>query len=51
VRSFLEKQGSPIGVYDLQIAAIALSHNMTLLTNNIREFERVIGLKLENWIN
>jgi tRNA(fMet)-specific endonuclease VapC len=51
VRSFLEKQGTPIGGYDLQIAAIALSHNMTLLTNNIREFERVKSLKLENWIN
>jgi tRNA(fMet)-specific endonuclease VapC len=51
VRSFLEKQGTPIGVYDLQIAAIALSHNMTLLTNNTREFERVKGLKFENWVN
>lgn len=51
VRSFLEKQGTPIGVYDLQIAAIALSHNMMLLTNNTREFERVKGLKLENWVN
>jgi tRNA(fMet)-specific endonuclease VapC len=39
------------GVYDLQIVAIALSHNMTLLTNNIREFERVKSLKLENWVN
>jgi tRNA(fMet)-specific endonuclease VapC len=50
-QSYLEKQGTPIGVYDLQIAAIALSHNMTLLTNNTREFERVKGLKLENWID
>lgn len=51
VRSALEKQGTPIGVYDLQIAAIALAENMTLLTNNTREFERVKGLKLENWVN
>jgi tRNA(fMet)-specific endonuclease VapC len=51
IRSHLEKQGTPIGVYDLQIAAIALSHNMTLLTNNTREFERVKGLKFENWVN
>jgi len=43
----LEKQGTPIGAYDIQIAAIALSLDMTLLTNNTREFERVQGLKLE----
>jgi tRNA(fMet)-specific endonuclease VapC len=50
IRSDLEKQGKPIGVYDLQIAACALSLNMTLLTNNTREFERIHGLKLENWV-
>lgn len=50
IRSVLEKQGTPIGVYDLQIAAIALAENMTLLTNNTREFERVKGLKFENWV-
>lgn len=50
IRSALQKQGTPIGVYDIQIAAIALSLNMTLLTNNLREFERVKGLKLENWV-
>lgn len=50
IRSALQKQGTPIGVYDVQIAAIALSLNMTLLTNNLREFERVKGLKLENWV-
>ena len=46
----LQKQGTPIGAYDIQIAAMALSHNMTLLTNNVREFERVKGLTLENWV-
>ena len=51
IRSDLEKQGKPIGAYDLQIAACALSLNMILLTNNTREFERVHGLKLENWVN
>lgn len=50
IRCNLQKQGTPIGAYDLQIAAIALSLNMTLLTNNTREFERVNGLKLENWV-
>jgi len=51
IRNQLEKQGSPIGGYDLQIAAIALSLNMILLTNNTREFARVSGLQLENWVN
>ena len=50
IRNNLQKQGTPIGAYDVQIAAIALSLNMTLLTNNTREFERVKGLKLENWV-
>lgn len=50
IRHHLQKQGTPIGAYDIQIAAIALSLNMTLLTNNTREFERVKGLKLENWV-
>jgi len=51
IRSILQKQGTPIGAYDLQIAAIAVAENMTLLTHNVREFERVKGLKLENWVN
>ena len=48
IRNNLQKSGTPIGAYDIQIAAIAISLNMTLLTNNTREFERVKGLKLEN---
>lgn len=51
IRATLQKQGNSIGAYDIQIAAIALSLNMTLLTNNTSEFERVEGLKLENWVN
>ncbi len=51
IRSHLQKQGTPIGAYDIQIAAIAVSSNMTLLTNNTREFERVKGLRLENWVS
>ena len=50
IRNNLQKQGTPIGAYDIQIAAIAIALNMTLLTNNTREFERVKGLKLENWV-
>ncbi len=51
IRATLEKQGNTIGAYDIQIAVVALSLNMTLLTNNTREFERVEGLKLDNWVN
>ena len=50
IRSTLQNKGMPIAPYDTQIAAIALSLNMVLLTNNTREFERVDGLKLENWV-
>jgi tRNA(fMet)-specific endonuclease VapC len=47
----LQQQGTPIGAYDIQIAVIALSLNITLLTNNTREFARVEKLKLENWVD
>lgn len=50
IRDMLYKKGTPIGPYDIQIAAIAQSLNMVLLTNNTLEFERVKGLKLENWV-
>ncbi|MDD5445548.1 MAG: type II toxin-antitoxin system VapC family toxin [Pseudomonas fluorescens] len=49
-RSQLEAAGTPIGGNDLWIAAHALAQDMTLVTNNTREFERVPGLKLENWV-
>jgi len=39
----------PIGPYDLLIAGLARSQNITLVTNNTKEFERVDGLRLENW--
>jgi len=51
IRAQLEEQGMPIGPYDLLIAGLARSQGMTLVTNNTKEFERVIGLHLENWIN
>jgi tRNA(fMet)-specific endonuclease VapC len=50
VRSNLEKRGLIIGGNDLFIAAHALSRKMTLVTNNEREFSRVEGLKIENWV-
>ncbi len=50
IRAQLEEKGMPIGPYDLLIAGLARSRDMTLVTNNIKEFERVVGLHLENWI-
>jgi tRNA(fMet)-specific endonuclease VapC len=49
IRSQLETQGTPIGAYDLQISAIALANNLTLVTHNTREFGRVDGLQVEDW--
>ncbi len=51
IRAILEKKGCPIGPYDLQIAAHAISKRAVLVTNNEREFRRVPGLRLENWTN
>ncbi len=47
----LEEKGNIIGGNDLFIAAHAKSRNLTLVTNNVREFERVKGLNVENWIS
>jgi len=49
VRAELKRLGTPIGPYDLQIAAIALTRERILVTRNTREFERVSGLALEDW--
>ncbi|MEO0490811.1 MAG: type II toxin-antitoxin system VapC family toxin [Leptolyngbyaceae cyanobacterium] len=49
IRAQLAKAGTPIGSYDLQIAAIALTNDLTLVTHNTREFERVEGLQIEDW--
>jgi tRNA(fMet)-specific endonuclease VapC len=45
----LKQAGTPIGANDLWIACHALSQNATLVTHNIREFERIAGLRLEDW--
>jgi tRNA(fMet)-specific endonuclease VapC len=50
IRAQLEKKGMPIGPYDLLIAGLARSRNLTLVTNNIREFERIDNLRIENWV-
>ena len=49
IRADLQRQGLPIGPYDLQIAAIALANDLTLVTHNTREFSRVNGLRLADW--
>jgi tRNA(fMet)-specific endonuclease VapC len=49
IRTALERKGVPIGPLDTQIAAHALALGMTLVTNNVREFKRVPGLRVENW--
>jgi tRNA(fMet)-specific endonuclease VapC len=50
IRAKLERKGTPIGPYDLLITGLAKSRNMTLVTNNTREFDRIDGLHLENWV-
>jgi tRNA(fMet)-specific endonuclease VapC len=50
IKATLKAKGTPIGNMDMLIAAHALSLNATLVTNNLREFERVPDLKLENWV-
>jgi len=50
IRSQLEKQGNVIGPLDMLIAAHALSENLTLITNNEKEFKRVKSLKVKNWL-
>ena len=51
IRNNLEKKGTPIGNNDLWIAAHALTLGVSLVTNNVKEFQRVKNLKIENWIN
>lgn len=50
IRATLEKVGTPIGSHDLFIAAHARSRDVTLVTHNLREFQRVPGLRVEDWL-
>lgn len=50
IRADLERQGISIGVNDLHLAGHARSQGLTLVTNNLSEFERVRGLSVDNWI-
>ncbi len=49
IRAALEVAGTPIGPYDVLIAATALAHGGTLVTHNVQEFDRVAGLPLVDW--
>lgn len=50
IRGFLEKQSITIGPYDYQIAAQGISKGLTVVTHNTREFERIPGIILEDWV-
>ncbi len=50
IRAALERIGKPIGAYDMMIGAHARSEGLMLVTNNLREFERIDGLRSENWV-
>ncbi|MBI4331686.1 MAG: type II toxin-antitoxin system VapC family toxin [Chloroflexi bacterium] len=50
LRARLERNGTPLAEPDLRIAAIALAHDFTLVTGNIRHFARVPGLRVEDWM-
>ena len=49
IRAHLARQGTPIGPYDTQIAAVALANDLILVTNNMGEFKRVPQLRIEDW--
>lgn len=51
IKADLQKKGTPIGPLDTLIAAHAKSLGLTLVTNNTREFARVDGLELEDWVS
>ncbi len=50
LRADLSRRGCPIGDFDSLIAAQAITHDLILVTNNLREFERIQGLRTENWV-
>ena len=51
IRADLERRGMPVGGMDMLIAAQALARGFTLVTHNLREFQRIQGLVCESWIN
>ena len=51
LRALLERNGTPIGIFDTMIAGHALALKATLVTNNQKHFQKVKALKIENWLN
>lgn len=51
IRASLKKQGTPIGPYDVLIAGQAVARSLILVTNNMKEFKRVQGLSVEDWLS
>src|SRR5205085_12479608 len=49
IRAALFSKGTPIGPYDMQVAAIAIANDVTLVTHNVKEFSRVNRLRIEDW--
>lgn len=49
IRAYLETAGTPIGPYDILIAAIAMVNDLILVTRNVREFSKIERLRVENW--
>jgi tRNA(fMet)-specific endonuclease VapC len=49
IRALLKKQGQPIGSYDILLAGVALNHQLILGSSNMKEFNRIPDLKIENW--
>jgi tRNA(fMet)-specific endonuclease VapC len=49
VRASLQKVGRPVGAYDVLIAGTALARGLTVVTSNLSEFNRISGLRVENW--
>lgn len=49
MRAELERAGKPVGAFDLLVGAHARSEGLTVVTNNLREFKRMPGLRVENW--
>ncbi len=50
IRADLERAGRPIGLYDMMIGGHARSEGLTLVSNNVREFQHIEGLRIDNWV-
>ena len=51
IRAYLEQKGTPVGPYDVQIAAQGLSRNLIVVTHNTGEFSRIPNIRLEDWVS